>query len=450
MIRVLIRPLKIEDAEISLRWRNDPDIWEYTGNRPTWEITHKIEDAWIRNAINEKDSSRFAIEADGQYIGNIQITNIVEGITGQYHIFIGEKSFWGKGIATRATWQIIRYAKEVLKIKHLYLIVDPEHKAAIRIYEKCGFKRISEEIKMELDLECSIRPKVSIQMITYNHEKYIHRSISSLLMQRTDFDFEIVVGEDFSTDKTRIIIENLASRYPGKFKLLFNSRNIGALANQLAVSEASTGDYIAICEGDDYWNDPNKLQKQVDFLDNNDDVGLVYGNAYLLMPDGYLKKRLPRIIQKFEDLLSFNGIGTATTCFRRDMYDKFRSETSELLEAWVMGDYPFYLWVYLNSKIYGFSDYFSVYLKHGDSSTAFRNFPKAEKFILAVIKIKSYFYNFYKGEFRLNHFLKSEYDSLFKLTIQYGSFFKGIYYFRYLPFNNLKVLFKLLWNRVPK
>ena len=76
MYRVLIRPLAFKDAGVSYVWRNDPEIWEYTGKRPDRIITREMEEAWIKKVLSEDDSCRFAIEADGKYIGNIQITNI--------------------------------------------------------------------------------------------------------------------------------------------------------------------------------------------------------------------------------------------------------------------------------------------------------------------------------------------------------------------------------------
>jgi RimJ/RimL family protein N-acetyltransferase/glycosyltransferase involved in cell wall biosynthesis len=448
MFSVLIRPLEVEDAEVSYVWRNDPEIWKFTGNRPDRIITEEIEDSWIRKAIAEPDSCRFAIEVDGQYVGNIQITNIRDGFDGQYHIFIGEKKFWGKGIAALATFQIIRFAREVLRLKQVYLFVNPLNVIAVRLYEKCGFSRCSDEVKMILEVDKSLNPTVSVQMITYNHESYIKRAIDSILMQKTNFDFEIIIGEDCSTDNTRLIIKQISDKYPGRFKLLLHEKNIGALANQQTVSQASKGKYIAICEGDDFWMDADKLQKQVDFLEKNADYGLVFGNVMILTSFGELYPRSPRHISTLEDLLRFNGIGTATTCFRSRLHDRFISETSNFQKDWIMGDYPFYLWIFQNSKMFGFDDYFAVYLKHDGSSTDFKSFVKGELFLLAVIKIKTHFYTCYIGLTPLNQFVKNEYESLFKLSLKFGKILKCITYLPYSPLGNLKFIAKLLKSRI--
>ncbi len=145
-MKVIIRPLVINDAEISYVWRNDPEVWRYTGAKPEKLITQEIEKAWLSDVLLRDNEKRFAIcigEYE-EYIGNIQLTDIDER-TGQYHIFIGNKNYWGKGIATIATGLILKYAFDVLKLKEVYLIVKKENLAAIKTYVKCGFKVVSEK-----------------------------------------------------------------------------------------------------------------------------------------------------------------------------------------------------------------------------------------------------------------------------------------------------------------
>jgi len=115
--------------------------------------------------------------------------------------------------------------------------------------------------------------KVSVLMITYNHEKLIAQAIDSALMQQVNFDYEIVIGEDCSTDKTREIIIDYQKKYPDKIRLLLHEKNLGGggLHNESLVYKACQGEYIAWLEGDDYWTSPHKLQMQVDFLDKYPD-----------------------------------------------------------------------------------------------------------------------------------------------------------------------------------
>jgi glycosyltransferase involved in cell wall biosynthesis len=112
---------------------------------------------------------------------------------------------------------------------------------------------------------------VSICCITYNHEPYIAQAIEGFLMQKTNFNIEIIIGEDFSTDGTKQIIESYVSKYPNRINLITSNINIGGINNLLRVIEKVKGKYIALCDGDDYWTDPLKLQKQIDFLENSED-----------------------------------------------------------------------------------------------------------------------------------------------------------------------------------
>jgi len=112
---------------------------------------------------------------------------------------------------------------------------------------------------------------VSVCCITYNHEKYIAQALDGFLMQKTNFKFEILIGEDGSTDDTKKIIEDYCNRYPGLVQLISHSPNKGAIRNQIDILGRAKGKYIAMCDGDDFWTDPTKLQKQVDFLENNED-----------------------------------------------------------------------------------------------------------------------------------------------------------------------------------
>lgn len=115
-------------------------------------------------------------------------------------------------------------------------------------------------------------PLVSVCMITYNHEKYIAQAIEGVLMQKTNFPIELVIGEDCSTDNTRKICEVYARNYSEIIKLLPLGRNLGMISNFIRTLKACQGKYIALCEGDDYWICPSKLQKQMDLLKNSPGV----------------------------------------------------------------------------------------------------------------------------------------------------------------------------------
>ena len=151
-IKIYLRTLEEEDALISYKWRNDPEIWKLTGSRPDIVVTPEIETKWIRKVLQDTTCRRFAIclaEKD-EYIGNIQLTNITKQ-DAEFHIFIGKKKYWGKGIGFKATEELIRFINENMPLKQIYLFVKPENKAAVKIYEKTGFRFVGDE-KMILEL----------------------------------------------------------------------------------------------------------------------------------------------------------------------------------------------------------------------------------------------------------------------------------------------------------
>ena len=113
-------------------------------------------------------------------------------------------------------------------------------------------------------------PKLSVILITYNHEPFIRECLEGIFSQKTDFPFEVVVGEDCSTDRTRDIIREYDERYPGRMRLLFREKNLGRVTlNVYQSAMEARGEYLAFIEGDDYWTDPDKLRKQVDFLEQH-------------------------------------------------------------------------------------------------------------------------------------------------------------------------------------
>lgn len=147
-MKIIIRPLKISDAAISWKWRNDPDIWKLTGRKWNNIVTLEMEEQWLEKVIINANEKRFAIcvNEDEKYVGNVQLTDIRDN-KAQFHIFIGEKSYWGKGIATEATKLVLDYGFGVLKLEEIYLHVKEGNPAAIKAYRKCGF--VVEETKSD-------------------------------------------------------------------------------------------------------------------------------------------------------------------------------------------------------------------------------------------------------------------------------------------------------------
>ncbi|HEY8895656.1 MAG TPA: glycosyltransferase [Niastella sp.] len=120
-------------------------------------------------------------------------------------------------------------------------------------------------------------PMVSVCILTYNQERFIRQCLEGVMMQQTSFAFEVIIGEDCSTDNTRSIIKEYEERYPGIIKPIYHQKNVGPQRNAYEFCWPKlTGKYIAVCEGDDYWTDPYKLQKQVDFLEKNQEFVMCF------------------------------------------------------------------------------------------------------------------------------------------------------------------------------
>lgn len=148
-MEIYIRPLRIEDALISYKWRNNSKIWELTGSKPDTDITPEIETTWIKDVINRVDEKRFAIcIADtNEYVGNVQLTGI-NNKKAEFHIFIGETQFWGKGIGENATKLVLEYGFSKIDLLEIFLTVNEQNLKAIKIYKKLSFMEIGLKLNM--------------------------------------------------------------------------------------------------------------------------------------------------------------------------------------------------------------------------------------------------------------------------------------------------------------
>ena len=206
--------------------------------------------------------------------------------------------------------------------------------------------------------------KVSVLMITYNHEKFIAQAIDSILMQKVDFDYEIVIGEDCSSDNTRQIIIDCQKKYPDKIRLLLPEKNLGMHINFINTYKTCQGKYIAVLEGDDYWISSEKLQKQADFLDNNPDFAICFNNSLIFWEDNH---REPTIflrnqskISTLENLLTQNFISTPTVMYRGGLIKNF----PDWYYDQGMGDWTFHILNAQYGKIGYIDEVMSAYRVH--------------------------------------------------------------------------------------
>ena len=171
-------------------------------------------------------------------------------------------------------------------------------------------------------------PLVSIVCTAYNHQAYIKNTLEGFLMQKTNFSFEIIVHDDASTDNTVSIIKEYEEKFPELFVNLYQTEN------QFSRKEVNIwtditfplarGKYIALCEGDDYWTDPLKLQKQIDFMEKNEDINLCFhrinyvdaNNHHLKFPQNSFEENNSQFLT-YENVLEYWGINTCSIVFRK-------------------------------------------------------------------------------------------------------------------------------------
>lgn len=170
-------------------------------------------------------------------------------------------------------------------------------------------------------------PLVSISMVTYHAEAFISDAIEGVLRQSIDFPIELVIGDDASTDQTRHICETYAAQYPNIVRLVPSATNMGIAANTARTMGFCRGKYIAVCDGDDIWTDPDKLKRQVEFLENNPDFGVVYTDVHTISetgepvedPEQESIRDMYTRGEVFFQLLQANFINNSTAVFRREL-----------------------------------------------------------------------------------------------------------------------------------
>lgn len=168
---------------------------------------------------------------------------------------------------------------------------------------------------------------VSISCITYNHEPYIADAIESFLMQKTNFKYEILIHDDASTDRTAEIIKKYQKKYPDIIKPIYQTENQYSKGIKVGIlnHERAIGKYIAICEGDDYWTDPHKLQKQVDYMESHSECSMCFHDSILVDEDkSYLGPFPGQYSRKSEikDIKELHFIPTASKLYRKWILDE--------------------------------------------------------------------------------------------------------------------------------
>lgn len=303
------------------------------------------------------------------------------------------------------------------------------------------------------------KTNVSVCIITYNHEKFINKCIDGVLNQKTAYSFEIVIGEDFSTDNNRSICQNYAKKHPSKIRLIENSKNIGVCANWINTIQSCTSKYFAILEGDDYWIDENKLQKQFDFMEAHPEVSFCYTDAYLFI-DGNEEEKEVMIKNKpdqniFDLDYYINGgcffIPTLTLFIRKDA---FPDPVPEWLYKTFNLDWALNILYLQKGKAAYLGENTAMYRKHFGGISLATYFPTIVHNALVLLKnLDQHFNNKYHHAFGKNQW---RYHQLVVFYFQKRKYAKGFYWLFYSFFRNpkafltnlyfLKTLYKVIFQ----
>lgn len=245
-------------------------------------------------------------------------------------------------------------------------------------------------------------PILSVHMVTYNHVRFINQAIDSVLSQKTNFEFELVIGEDCSTDGTREIVFDYARKYPEKIKLITSEFNVGPNANDKRTTLSCNGKYIAFCEGDDYWVDLYKIQKQIEFLETNPEFGLIHSDVNLYYEDS------GRIIEQYNKhmgILIPEGevfdylivplyqmfIKTVTVCYRKEIVDKYFDFNVVLEREWKLSDLPLWLDISKHSKVHYMHESTATYRLLNESASRSKNPLVLHEFHKSVFDVYKYY-----------------------------------------------------------
>jgi len=244
---------------------------------------------------------------------------------------------------------------------------------------------------------------VSIICTAYNHQEYIKDALDGFIMQKTTFPFEIIVHDDASTDNTAKIIREYEAKYPSFFSNIYQienqfSKGTGGVVK--IVLEAARGKYIALCEGDDYWIDPYKLQRQVDFLEANPEYSLVHTNGYIkkkneLIPWHVWDSREGDVQQTF-----YYGpsVRTCTALFRVNLLSDYVNLLSNS-NTKIIADWPLFAYYSTKGKFGYLNDRMAVYRYNPSSVSSLKSLTNHFKYSLDAIEVKRFLRDYiFKGK----------------------------------------------------
>lgn len=285
-------------------------------------------------------------------------------------------------------------------------------------------------------METIHKPIVSVCLITYNHEQFLERCINSILSQEVEFEYEIIIGEDCSKDGTRAICEKYYRLHPNKIKLILHETNVGLIENYISIMQEARGEYIAVCSGDDYWCDSLKLNKQISFLNSNQDYVMCFTNAYEesnFSWQGYRKELFTNVEDREytgHDIILKWIIPASSVVFKNHLIDfSFLRRRTFYAEDLVQ-----YLKLNEHGKLRGMSDITTTYTRHENAITS--NIISREK------TLKKYVVNLLSIDVELNY----KYRQIIKKDLSIVYYNEAKYMFKHVScFTALTYFARAFW-----
>jgi glycosyltransferase involved in cell wall biosynthesis/ribosomal protein S18 acetylase RimI-like enzyme len=346
----------------------------------------------------------YAVNDEGKYIG---LLAVYVNDTASQCAFISTISvlpeYQGSGISDNLMLKAFEVAVEN-GMRSISLEVDLSNQRALAFYKKQGFRKERQVIDTLImtrelsDFDNPAKPTVTISCLTYNHASFVRNAVESFLMQKTTFPFEILIHDDASTDGTADVIREYEQKYPALIFPIYQLENQYSKGVKISFTHQfprARGKYIALCEGDDYWTDPLKLQKQVDFLEANPEYALCFHKVKNLVnnelqEEEVIEKRYQSISDKNRigvlDLLEHgNFIHTCSVVYRnQEIGFPFELQSSPV------GDY--FLFILLSEKglLHRIDEYMGVYRRGTGTHSTLSPLDMQRRKVQSSIAILSY------------------------------------------------------------